>query len=1040
MTMNPRLRCFREGAGRFAAAVTVIAWALATCAPALALNPALDVSQYAHKAWKMREGFTKGQIWAIAQTPDGYLWLATEFGLLRFDGVKAAPWEPPPDQPLPSTWIVSLLAARDGTLWIGTSDGLASWKDGKLTRFPQLVGQRVYRLIEDREGSVWAGTLGTPTGRLCAIQRRGVRCYGEDGQLGVGVVSLYQDKKGSLWVGVMDGVWRWNPGAPEFHSMPGEIDSLQSFAEADDGALLIGARSGIRRLVDRKTGAYRPLGLEGQFQAHNLLRDRDGSLWIGTRDRGLLHVHEGRTDVFAASEGLSGNHVVTLFEDREGSIWVATQDGLDRFHGLAVVTFGAKQGLSGVYATVQAAADGTVWLGSNLGLNHWNRGEITVPRTGSPKREGKLNGESPNSLFLDDRGRLWVSTSGGVGYLEKDRFVQLRIAARGSVNAFAEDAEGNIWIADRFQGLFRVSPRLEIQQTRWADFGRTDFAAALVADPSKMGLWLGFFNGGIAYVSDGRVRVTYAAKDGLGEGPVHRLQFDRDGTLWAATDGGLSRLKNGRIATMTHKNGLPCDPVQWALEDDTHALWLYMPCGLVRIAASEIAAWSAAADAAQGAIASIETSVFDGSDGVGVRAEPSLYTPIVAKSTDGRLWFQSYDGVSVIDPSRIQSNKLPPPVHIEQVVSDRTPHAVLGAIGPLRLPALSRDLEIDYTALSLVAPEKNLFKVMLEGWDNDWQNVGTQRQKFYGNLPPRDYRFRVIASNNSGVWNETGDTLEFTILPAYYQTTWFAAVSILTTLALLWGVYQWRLRQVAYAYESRLQERVNERTRIARELHDTLLQSFHGLLFRFQAANNMLPDRPSEAKQKFDGAIDQAAKAITDGREAVQNLRASAAETNDLEAAISTLTEELAAGDVNAPQTNRPLVNVAVQGTPRALHPIVRDDIYRIAGEALRNAFRHAEARHIEVEIRYNERELHVRVRDDGKGIDASVLDADRPGHFGLPGMRERAELIGGHLNVWSQTSIGTEIELAVPAAAAYAAPRARRRFWSFAGRRGSTS
>ncbi|HXI31210.1 MAG TPA: sensor histidine kinase, partial [Vicinamibacterales bacterium] len=241
------------------------------------------------------------------------------------------------------------------------------------------------------------------------------------------------------------------------------------------------------------------------------------------------------------------------------------------------------------------------------------------------------------------------------------------------------------------------------------------------------------------------------------------------------------------------------------------------------------------------------------------------------------------------------------------------------------------------------------------------------------------------------------------------------------------------VRQVAHAYESRLQERVNERTRIARELHDTLLQSFHGLLFRFQAAANLLPDRPAEAKQRFESAIDQAAQAITEGRDAVQNLRSSSVDTHDLAVAISTLGHELAAAQVATGDMRSPVVDVAVEGTPRALHPIVRDDVYRIAGEALRNTFRHAHARHIEVEIRYDDAQLQVRVRDDGKGIDAAVLEEQRLGHFGLPGMRERAEVVGGHLTVWSQAGLGTEIDLTIPAAAAYATRRARGRFSWFA-------
>jgi signal transduction histidine kinase len=295
----------------------------------------------------------------------------------------------------------------------------------------------------------------------------------------------------------------------------------------------------------------------------------------------------------------------------------------------------------------------------------------------------------------------------------------------------------------------------------------------------------------------------------------------------------------------------------------------------------------------------------------------------------------------------------------------------------------------------------------------------------------------VIASNNSGVWNEAGAMLDFSIAPAYYQTTWFRTAVVMTVLALIWAAYQYRVRQVAAAFEARLQERVNERTRIARELHDTLLQSFHGLLFRFQAATNKLTDSP--VKQEFESTIDQAAQAITEGRDAVQDLRASTVVTNDLGVAISTLGGELAAGQNQDAKTSPTVVDIAVEGTPRDLHPILRDDIYRIAGEALRNAFRHAGARRIEVEIRYDDTALQVRVRDDGKGIDAVLLDEERPGHFGIRGMRERAELVGGHLDVWSKAGLGTEVELTIPAAAVYATPRVRS-LSSWFGRRTGTN
>ena len=309
------------------------------CPSALALDPALDVSQYAHTAWKVRDGFFKSGIGSIAQTPDGYLWLATEFGLLRFDGVRAVPWQPPADQPLPSNDIYCLLVTRDGTLWIGTAKGLARWKDGKLTRYTELDGQYVFALLEDREGSVWTGSVASPVGKLCAIRKAGVQCFGEDGSLGLGVFGLYEDRKGQLWAGVRNGLWRWKPGPSKFYPLPGESAGTQGLGEDDDGTLLVGTVGGIKRVIDGQIQTYPLTGMRKKLDAERLLRDRNGGLWIGTFSQGLVHVHNGRTDVFVPSDGLSGESVRYLFEDREGTIWVATSDGLDRFRDLAVVTF-----------------------------------------------------------------------------------------------------------------------------------------------------------------------------------------------------------------------------------------------------------------------------------------------------------------------------------------------------------------------------------------------------------------------------------------------------------------------------------------------------------------------------------------------------------------------------------------------------------------------------------------------------------------------------------------------------------------------------
>jgi signal transduction histidine kinase len=358
---------------------------------------------------------------------------------------------------------------------------------------------------------------------------------------------------------------------------------------------------------------------------------------------------------------------------------------------------------------------------------------------------------------------------------------------------------------------------------------------------------------------------------------------------------------------------------------------------------------------------------------------------------------------------------------VERIAAD---HTLYETSGLMRLPPRLRDLEIDYTALSFVAPEKVQFRYMLDGRDRDWQDVGNRRQAFYTDLPPGNYRFRVIASNNSGVWNEQGAALDFFVAPAYWQTTWFRAGCIAAFLFLMWALYQLRLRQIAQAFNARLEDRVGERTRIARELHDTLLQNFQGLLLRFQTVLALCETRPAEAKEVLRSSIDETAQAITQGREAVQGLRASTIERNDLARAITTLGEEIAAEASSHPSVG---FHVEVEGTPRSLHPIVRDEIYRIVGEALRNAFRHAAATQIEVELRYDERQLRLRIRDDGKGIDPTFLtDEGRAGHFGLPGMRERAKLVRGKLTVWSAPDSGTEIELSVPAAHAYAASPSR--------------
>jgi ligand-binding sensor domain-containing protein/signal transduction histidine kinase len=974
----------------------VLAW----CACAFALDPSLDISQYAHTVWKIRDGFTKGSIYAIAQTPDGYLWLGTEFGLQRFDGVRVIPWQPPPDQQLPSSFITSLIVARDGALWIGTFKGLASWKGGKLSHYVELAGQTVSGLLEDHEGSVWVSILGIPSGRLCAIHKGSVQCYGGDGKLGQGPFGLYEDSKGNLWAGVPYGLWRWKPGPPRFYPVSDLRDGIQGFSEGDDGALLIGTRSGIRRLVDGKIEAYPLPGAVPKFDARKLLRDRDGSLWIGTHDAGVLHVHQGRIDVFAQTKNLSGDDILAIFEDREGNIWIATTNGLDRFRDFAISTFSVNQGLSNaIVASVLADKDGGIWVGTYSGLNRWSKGQITIPLTGSVKRDGKLSGLMADSLFQDGRGRLWVSTRRGFGYLENNQFVSVTGIPGGPVHGIGEDASGNLWIANQDHGLFRLSPRSQAQRIPWSELEHEDYAWSLAADPSGDGVWLGFYQGGIINFRDGHVRASYTATDGLGEGPVNGFRFDPGGTVWVATEGGLSRLKAGHIVTLTTKSGLPCDSVHWVMEDNDHWFWLYMACGLVRIADSDVDAWAAAADKDKDTKWMIQTTVFDNSEGVRGHATATGYVPHVTKSSDGRLWFATIDGISVVDPRHLPFNNVPPPVRIEQVLADGKSQDLTHEV---RLPAHVRDVAINYTALSLVAPEKIHFRYKLEGQDLNWREVVNDRQVQYSNLSPKHYRFRLIASNNSGVWNEEGATLDFVIPPVWYQTNWFRALCFVAFLAFLWAIYQLRVQQLRRQFAIR----VIERTRIARELHDTVLQTIQGSMLVADDALVDLTD-PVRTRRSLQRLSDWLKRATKEGRAAIHGLQTSTTERNDLAEALCRAVENC--------QSETPMeVHFVVTGDARDMHPIVRDEVYQIGCEAIRNAFVHSGGTRLDVGLNYL-RDLSVRVHDNGVGIDSTTIEKGRSGHFGLQGMRERAARIGGKLIMVSSPHSGTDVTLLVP-------------------------
>ena len=999
-------------------AILLIAWEPG----AYALNPALDVSQYAHTAWTVRDGFSLGNIYAMAQTPDGFLWLGTEFGLFRFDGVRSIPWQPPAGQQLPEKNINALLVTRDGTLWIGTFAGLATWSGGKLTWRPELDRQFVASLFEDRQGTVWASTLaGTQTsGQLCAIQNANTQCYGGDGAFGRAVWALYEDSAGNLWAGAQSGLWRIRPGPPKRYGTPTELIGLN---KSDDGRLLMALHgAGLRQFAGDQVESYPIRGTinsnsllrDPEVDANRLLRDRDGGLWIGTVERGLIHVYHGRTDVFTKSDGLSGDVILSLFEDREGNVWVASTGGLDRFRELPVATVSVKQGLSSdATQSVLAATDGSVWVGSHQGLTKWKNGQATIFGMASG-----LPDDAPESLFQDNVGRIWASTRHGLAYFKDGKFVLVKGVSGGEVHFITGDKGGTLWLAEH-QRLLQLREGRLVEQIPWTELGHPQTAAVLLSDPEQGGVWLGFWvGGGVWYLKDRQLKSSYTAADGLGEGGVTDLRLDRDGALWAATElGGLSRIKDGHIATLTNRNGLPCDAVHWAIEDDDRSLWLYTSCGLVRIARTELEAWIADPKRR------IQTTIWDAADGVRIRSSAaSAYGPRVAKSTDGKLWFVTGEGVQVVDPRHLAVNKLPPPVCIEQIVVNHKLYwqKVSGAsVGQVLLPARTRDLQIDYTALSLVAPEKVHFKYKLEGQDTDWRESVNDRRAQYTNLLPRRYRFRVIASNNSGVWNEQGDTFDFSVAPAYYQTNWFRVLCALAFVAMLWTAYRLRVRtleerqailerhqgEVGALNEQLMKAQEEERIRIAGELHDGILQKLTSLALKLGTVTLALP-ADSEPEAEVREVEKELIQVGTEIRQLSHELHPAVLQEAGLPAALSSYCEEFS----------------KLRGIPIAYKADESVDelssgaalcIYRIAQEALGNVAKHAKARQVEVRLTRSDNRVCLVVSDDGVGFNSD--GSGKSGGLGLINMRERVRQLNGTFEFESKPGRGTTVKAEVP-------------------------
>ncbi len=970
-----------------------------------AIDPSRHLSQYAHTAWRTRDGVFSGTTNTLTQTLDGYLWIGTEAGLVRFDGVRFVRWAPPAGKKLFSPEILSLLGARDGSLWIGTQSGLSHWKDGDLINYVDSVGAAFKDMLEDRSGTVWVSraTLDDTLGSLCEVVGTKLRCHGKsDGIPPLDDGPLLYDALGNIWIGGSSMLTRWKPGSSTTYPIQGlesggDFSGVWALANAPDGSVLVGiTRSGPKMGLERLTnGVWTPFVAAG-FNGNNLeidalFRDRENALWIGTSSQGLYRVYNDVVDHFRGADGLTSDSVYGFYEDTEGDVWCVTSGGLDRFRDFRVTSFSTREGLKAdAVQTVLASRNGPVWAGNFATLDSLHDGSVL-----SIGRKDGLPGEHPGSLFEDRAGRLWVGVDNELSVYEKGKFTPIRRpdgSPVGRAMAIAEDKDGDVWI----EAYAPPRSLLRIRDFEVVDDLRSPgmpFAASLAADPQG-GIWLGLVSGDLARYWNGQL-TTYNFDLGQTDSRVRQVEVRPDGKVLGATPIGVIGWRNGTKRILSSRNGLPCDFIYTLISDKTGTLWLYTQCGLISIASGDLQRWWERPET------TLKARTFDVFDG----AQPAIVfnQPSASRSPDGRLWFANGTVLQMVDPAHISENPVPPPVHIEEVTADRRGYRPEPG---LRLPPSPGEIEIDYTALSIAIPEKVRFRYQLEGHDLVWQEPGTRRQAFYNDLRPGNYRFHVIACNNDGVWNESGVTLDFSVAPAWYQTNWFRILCVVSGFLIAWAIYRLRVLQISRALGARFDERLAERTRLARDLHDTFLQTIQGSKLVADDALDPATD-PIRMRRAMEQLSVWLGRATEEGRAALNSLRTGTTQTNDLAEGLRRATEDGLIPSALA-------VAFSVVGPAREMHPIVRDEIYRIGYEAIRNACMHSGASRLEVELRYADG-LALRVSDNGVGIDPAIADRGKAGHFGLMGMRERAARIGAKFTLESSSNRGTEITLIVP-------------------------
>ena len=982
-------------------------------ATGLAQEDRQPINQLYHTTWSASQGLT-GAVIALAQTTDGYLWVGTTDGLFRFDGMSFERYQPE-NGPLPSNSVSSLFAAPGGGLWVGFSRGGVSFlKDGKITSYTERDGLPVSRVrcfAQDPSGTVWAAIVG---GLARLEGQRWHQVRGDWNYPSKSAWLLMVDRDDTLWVAAIDRIMFLPKGERQFHDTGIQTGRVLALAQTPDGSILFydDNREVIRLFLRNADGRIEPLP-DLDVPARAIAFDRSGAIWLGgvglTRLQYTRQPSRSKSDAewetYTAAQGLTDNVVRVLLEDREGNIWVGTDSGLERFRHRNLFWFPLK----GRNFSMVPDDHSQVWAGSF--------GDKPYPVTRI--RDGKMARDGPTRVFTtykDSDGTIWFSAQDALLHWDHDRFIKidppdqaikLSLSATPRdpiiVSAITKDRSGTLWASfggsGEFclkDGVWRFVPVLSNHPDWSANFAFTDSADRI---------WLSYGTV-VAAFNHGKIR-PFTSEDGLAVGPSNFIA-GRGQEIWVAGESGVAFLRGSRFHTLENADGAGFRSIAGLVAQPGGGLWLSADLGIVHIPESEI----------QSALDHPEHKVsYELFDLVSDLPEPLQHTGVYASGAiqdgDGMLWFATRSGAARLDPTHIYRNPLPPSVSIRSVIADEKSFSVFSTP---KFPALTRNLEIDYTALSLSIPERVRFRYKLEGRDNEWHDAGTRRQAFYTDLGPGRYLFHVIACNNDGVWNEEGATLRFSVAPAWYQTKWFQMFYIAFGLFVVWLLHRWRLRRVAIAMGERFDERLAERTRIARDLHDTFLQTVQGSKL---VADDAL-EQPSDIG-RMRRALEQLSiwlgQATSEGRAALNSLRTTTIVKNELAPALRRAAESgVVTGALNA--------TVSVIGEAREMHPIVRDEVYRIGYEAIRNAQSHSGGSRLEVELRYGQ-DLTLRIRDDGVGIDQTLLHQGKDGHFGLQGMRERAARIRGKFKVESSPTSGTDVSLVVPGDVCFLHPRA---------------